>query len=220
MGFLQHLLRQPDRSRGKLVPPLRLHVGCGDKRLEGWVNIDAQARPGVDVVADVRRGLCYSGVEAIYAEHFLEHLAIDEALSFLCEAHRCLAEGAWLRLSTPNLDWVWQTQYRLDATPEQKVVMALRSNRAFYAWGHRFLWNGEILAKALRACGFAGPRWCRYGMSELPFFSAIERHETYSDAPELPHVLIAEALKGTFDPQRLASFRRQVEEELLAHMAG
>ena len=50
-------------------------------------------------------------------------------------------------------------------------------------------------------------------------FQGIERHETYSDAPELPHVIIAEARKGEPQPERLRQFRDLIERELLIHLA-
>ncbi|HEY0781531.1 MAG TPA: methyltransferase domain-containing protein [Thermoanaerobaculia bacterium] len=218
-------------SHGSRVPPLmplfrtknerptRLHVGSGKARLEGWVNLDVQALPGVDVVADVTQGLQYSDVEAIYAEHFLEHLAIDDAVAFLAEAHRALAPGAWLRLSTPNLDWVWVTHYGLHLGEEDKRTGAIAINRAFHGWRHRFLWNRELLGDALAACGFAPVRWCRHGESELPVFQGIERHEAYVDTPELPHVIIAEAAKGEAQPERLAAFRDRIERDFLSQMA-
>jgi len=200
--------------------PQRLHIGSGDKRLEGWVNIDLRAFPGVDVVADVTHGLDFADVEAVFAEHFLEHLAVEDALAFLLEVHRVLRDDGWLRLSTPNLDWVWLTHYRLDAEAEEKRGMAVRLNRAFHGWGHRFVWNREILAEALAACGFSGVRWCRYGESELPVFQGLERHETYGDTPEMPHVLIVEATRSRPQPERLAALRGYLDQEFLVHLAG
>jgi predicted SAM-dependent methyltransferase len=198
----------------------RLHIGSGDKRLEGWVNIDLKPLPGVDVVADVTQGLDFTGAEAVFAEHFLEHLAIDDAIGFLLECHRVLGDGGWLRLSTPNLDWVWSTHYRLDAPAADKRAMATHMNRAFHGWGHRFLWNREMLGEALEACGFDSVRWCRYGESELPIFQGLERHETYGDEPGLAHVLIGEGRKAAPQPERLAALRRQLTDEFLNHLAG
>jgi hypothetical protein len=200
--------------------PVRLHVGAGDKRLPGWVNVDLKRLPGVDVVADVTKGLRFSDVEAVFAEHFLEHLAVEDALAFLGEAHRVLVPGGWLRLSTPNLDWVWATHYRHDAAAAEKPIMAIKLNRAFHGWGHRFLWNREVLAWALAGTGFEALRWCRYGESELPVFQGLERHETYGDSPELPHVIIAEAQKGEPQPARRAELTRLLEAEFLAHLGG
>ena len=197
---------------------VRLHVGAGRERLEGWVNVDIQDLPGVDVVADVTQGLDFSNVEAIYAEHFLEHLPLDAAVDFLLECHRVLAPGRWLRLSTPNLDWVWATHYPPGLSAEAKARQSLIANRAFHGWRHRFLWNREILGRALAACGFEEVRWCRYGESGQPVLAGLERHETYEDSDELPHVVIAEARKGEPAPQALAALRQEMDREFLSMM--
>jgi predicted SAM-dependent methyltransferase len=206
-------------SRVKEQPARLLHIGAGRARLEGWTNVDIQALPGVDVVADVTKGLHFTNVEALFAEHFLEHLDLADAVSFLSEAHRIMKDGAWMRLSTPNLDWVWITHYSHNAPSETKTDAALRLNRAFHGWRHRFLWNREILGQALTACGFDQVRWCRYGESEQSVFQHIERHDTYQDVPELPHVIIAEARRGEAQPKLLAEFRELVTREFLQHLA-
>ena len=198
----------------------RLHVGCGRERLEGWVNVDNQDLPGVDVVADVTGGLEFSDCTAVYAEHFLEHLRVDQAIDFLAESHRVLGDDGLIRLSTPNLDWVWITHYRLEAEPDEKTSMAIGLNRAFHGWEHQFLWNREILGEALAAVGFVDVEWCRYRESRYEMFRGIERHETYQDTPELPHVLIVEAKRGPARPEALAALRERLARDFLSHMKG
>jgi predicted SAM-dependent methyltransferase len=200
------------------VPPCRLHIGAGRAHLDGWVNMDIQALPGVDVVADATKGINFTNVEAVYAEHFLEHLAINDAIGFLLECHKALNDGCWLRLSTPNLDWVWATHYHLSMDPDTKREAAIHLNRAFHGWRHRFVWNREMLGETLAACGYDPVRWCRYGESELSIFQGIERHETYDDEPGLPHVLIAEACKSKPQPDRLRRLQELVWTEFLRHM--
>lgn len=207
----------PTRSAAPAAPR-RLHVGCGRERLDGWVNIDAQGFPGVDVVADVTQGLDFRDCEAVYAEHFLEHLRVDHALDFLSEAHRVLREGGLIRLSTPNLDWIWATHYRLDGATDGKARAAVRVNRAFHGWEHRFLWNRELLGEVLEACGFIDLHWCRYRESRHEVFRGIERHEGYDDTPELPHVLVVEAVRGRPRPERLASLRTFFDREFVDHL--
>ena len=197
---------------------VRLHIGSGNVRLPGWTNVDAQRLPGVDVAADVTRGLDFMGAEAVFSEHFLEHLAVDDALRFLLEAHRALMDGGWVRLTTPNLDWVWLTHYRLEGEAAERREAALAINRAFRGWRHQFLWNREMLAEALAACGFEAVRWCRRGESELSFFRDLERHDTYGDSEEMPHILIVEARKGEPRPDRLRELRAAVQAGFLDHM--
>ena len=193
--------------------PLLLHVGCGDQRLDGWVNIDRQELPAVDLVADVTAGLPFDDAEALFAEHFLEHLPLDQALAFLSEAHRVLGAGGRLRLSTPNLDWVLAGQYPRPGAEDGAA--ALQLNRSFYGWSHRFLWNRPLLADALAAVGFSELRWYRHGESDWPPFRNLERHETYQDTPDLPHVLIVEARKGAPQSDRLAAFRAAIRDGFL-----
>ncbi len=198
----------------------RLHIGSGSQRLDGWINVDIRPFPGVDVVTDISRGLPFSGAEAVFAEHFLEHLAADHALDFLTAVQHILRPQGRLRLSTPNLDWVWLTHYSLDAEPDEKVQGALALNRAFHGWEHKFLWNHETLEVALAATGFRDLAWHRYGESDAEHLRGLERHETYGDSEDLQHVLIVEASPGTPDATGLETLRQRFRRDFLDHVAG
>lgn len=216
-----HLREWRRRASLALFPPprpepLRLHVGSRSERLEGWLNIDKVAFPGVGFVADVTRGLPFCGVASLFAEHFLEHLPADEALAFLLEAHRVLGPRGHLRLATPNLDWVLRAHETARPTIGERS-WAARLNRAFYGWGHRFLWSRPLLAEALAACGFVELDWPRYGESRFPEMRALEQHERYDDSAETPHVLIVEGVKGEPQPERLTELLDLLHEELLQH---
>jgi predicted SAM-dependent methyltransferase len=181
----------------------RLHIGCGQQAIPGWINIDNQGLPGVDQVLDVRQGLPFANAAAIYAEHFLEHLSLDEGLAFLAECRRVLRPDGILRLSTPNLDWVILTHYHGPALPEDQAMGdCVGLNRAFHGWGHQFLYNRTMLDAAARSAGFAETSFHAYGQSERPELRGLERHEKSLDTPELPHVLIVEA-SGTARPRAL-----------------
>lgn len=195
------------------VTPIRLHIGCGEQVIQGWTNIDSRALPGVDQVLDVRQGLAFSDVAAIYAEHFLEHLSFDEGLQFLRECRRALAPAGILRVSTPNLDWVYMTHYRYGRweSPDGSLLDCLQINRAFHGWGHQFLFNPAMLEAALKASGFAVVAFHRYGESDVTQLRGLERHETWEDTPELPHVIIAQA-SGRAKEQPLPVPPKLVEE--------
>src|SRR5688572_12344761 len=84
----------------------RLNWGCGPICPYGWVNSDAQAFPGVDVVADVRQGLplpsdWFDYVVSIHALPELPYRDQDRALQ---ELLRLLRPGGTLRLSLPDMD--------------------------------------------------------------------------------------------------------------------
>lgn len=220
-GWARHLLIGPWRRLGIRLGrgPWRVHVGCGHQRLPGWINVDLQKLPEVDLAEDAVRALRrFRGrARAVFAEHFLEHLPADRALDFLVAARGALAPEGRLRLTTPNLDWVWETQYRLDAGRTARQEMAIAANRAFYGWRHRFLWNRELLERALLAAGLTDLAWPRRGESADPELSGLERHETYADAPDLPHVLVVEGRRGSVDAAELAALRDELERGLLRY---
>ncbi|MEO1367171.1 MAG: hypothetical protein AAFX50_08330, partial [Acidobacteriota bacterium] len=160
-------------------------------------------------------------------EHFLEHLPVAAALDFLVECRRVLAPGGWLRLSTPNLDWVWRHVYRPEASEAERALGGLHANRAFYGWQHRFLWNRPLLERALGGAGFGDVRFCRWGESSIEAFRGVEQHETYPDTDDVPHVLIAEAQRPSAVPGApapggsakggpdLEALRREIDEHFL-----
>lgn len=193
----------------------KLHLGCGPLALPGWVNIDNQRYPGVDKVLDLRKGLPFKDVAFVFAEHFIEHLAYDDALKLMTECRRVLRDDGVLRLSTPNLDWVWVTHYRLDAPDDQQVAACFYLNRAFHGWGHQFLYNERTLTATLRDAGFAEIRRVQYGESEHPELQGLERHEKSADYGELSHILIVEAWgRGGAAPEYLRGPREEFRRDV------
>jgi predicted SAM-dependent methyltransferase len=173
----------------------RLHIGCGTAILKGWVNIDYESLPGVDLVLDVRKGLPFDRAEYVFAEHFIEHLDFHSGLEFLRECRRVLPDDGVLRLSTPNLDWVHLNQYHPDswATASEAVRDCFWMNKAFRGWGHQFLYNEQTLREILLETGFERIETVVYGESRHEALRGLERHEMYADTPEVPHVIVLEA---------------------------
>jgi predicted SAM-dependent methyltransferase len=186
----------------------RLHLGSGHQHLDGWINIDNQPLAGVDQVLDLTGGLPYDGVEFIFAEHFIEHLTYADALALLRECRRALRDDGVLRLSTPNLDWVWASHYRLDLDEADQVRGCFAINGAFRAWGHQFLYNERTLTATLHDAGFATVARCEYGESAYSTLRGLERHEKSTDLGALSHILIVEAWgRGGNAPDYLAEPR-------------
>jgi SAM-dependent methyltransferase len=196
----------------------KLHIGCGDVALPGWVNIDLAPYPAVDLVHDVTKPLPFENCSFIFAEHFIEHLSLQDGLRFLQHCRRALADNGVLRLTTPNLDWVWKTHYHPDqwSSAEDATNDCLQLNRAFYGWGHRFLFNWQTLDLLLRQAGFATTVQCSRGISDHVELQNLERHEEYPDTPDLPHVLVVEASGRLEDPLSVSlsdfpEYRRNTE---------
>lgn len=189
--------KKPVRTSNSGPEKIRdVHVGCGTEIISGWCNVDIQELPGVDLVLDVTSGLPFSDIDHIFCEHFIEHLRFDDGLRFLEGCWRSLTQGGMLRISTPNLDWVYLTHYSVDAgRAADKISNTFMLNRAFYGWGHQFLYSREMMLEVLGAVGFRDVVECEYGNSDHAAFQGLERHERYEATPELPDVLIFEATK-------------------------
>lgn len=208
MTLLHYLRRAPMKLRKVFFAERaeRLHIGSGPQILAGWTNVDNVRYPGVDRVLDVTGGLPFRDVRFIFAEHFIEHLGLHEAMYLLRECRRVLRDDGVLRLSTPNLDWVWATHYRSPGS----VADCFRLNRAFRAWGHEFLYNEPALTAILRDAGFANVVRREYHQSEHPELRDLERHERSADFDGLADILIVEAWgRGGTPPAELDAPRRE-----------
>lgn len=194
----------------------KLHVGCGPQILAGWVNVDNQPYVGIDFIWDASRGLPFLDASHIFAEHFIEHLRFDDAVSFLRECRRVLADDGRVRLSTPNLDWVIKACYRREFWKDEReaVYDCMSANRAFRGWGHHYLYNAASLRMLFREAGFADVEFFDYGASNDPVLRNIERHEQYTDVPDLRHILIAEASGRSAEPSPYAEIMDEYRRDI------
>lgn len=83
---------------------MKLNIGAGGKRLEGYTGIDAVERPGADIVARADAIPLPDGcAEEVLAVHLVEHVHLWEVPDLLREWHRLLAPGGLLVLEMPDL---------------------------------------------------------------------------------------------------------------------
>ena len=87
----------------------RLHLGCGNEILPGWINHDLADLPGVDVVHDLD-SYPWPFEDDRFAEvrmhHVLEHLA--EPVRAIEELHRITGDGGTVEVRVPywnSTDW-------------------------------------------------------------------------------------------------------------------
>ena len=98
-----------------------------------------------------------SAIFGIPRQHDAETVAVldDSRL----DGRRVLQDDGVLRLSTPNLDWVWFTHYRLEMSETEQTLACFAINRAFRGWGHQFLYNERTLRSTLLDAGFGKAWW-------------------------------------------------------------
>lgn len=87
--------------------PVRLHLGCGSVKLEGWINVDGeymQHDPGV-VIHDITKPfpLADNTVDEILTVHVIEHLNRSMVPVMLREWHRILRPGGRAAVEWPDM---------------------------------------------------------------------------------------------------------------------
>ncbi|MEO0272296.1 MAG: methyltransferase domain-containing protein [candidate division WOR-3 bacterium] len=95
---------------------LRLHLGCGEVYLQGYVNIDlpdckhSVMKPKVDVYGDIRQlRFPANSIDEVRLHHVFEHFNRIEALGLLIRWHRWLKVGGILHLEVPDLKGIAET---------------------------------------------------------------------------------------------------------------
>jgi predicted SAM-dependent methyltransferase len=146
---------------------LLLHIGCGERLMPGWINVDISDAPGT-YFADLRNPLPLAAgrVAHIHCEHVVEHLEYDDAQSFFRECHRVLEPGGSLRVIVPDAgkylrayaagdDAFFAQLVRLGNAQNELRTKAEIINQMFRMGGdHRFAWDFETMALVLREAGF------------------------------------------------------------------
>jgi SAM-dependent methyltransferase len=160
-GTATRLIAPWSRRRARTLlrrQPLRLHLGSGSRRLDGWINIDLLGLP-TDLAWDLRKQLPFpdSSADAVFHEHLVEHLPLAAALPLLRECHRVLRVGGILRVGVPDAE-----RYIRDYVQPNGFIESFRPDRptpllgfaeAVYCYGHASLWDGQTLCLALTQAG-------------------------------------------------------------------
>ena len=86
----------------------RLHLGCGTKHLDDYINIDIRYLPGVDEVNNIKflRNYSDGSIDEIYACHVLEHFGRWEYKDVLRRWYELLSTNGLLRIAVPNFEAV------------------------------------------------------------------------------------------------------------------
>jgi ubiquinone/menaquinone biosynthesis C-methylase UbiE len=82
---------------------IKLDLGCGSVKQSGHIGIDTKNFAGVDIVADIEKGLPFvpnDCVDAIYSSHFFEHVENLEGL--MAECFRVLRREGRMEVRVPH----------------------------------------------------------------------------------------------------------------------
>ena len=85
---------------------IKLNLGTGKRKLEGYVNIDNRPEVDPDVVCDVIEGLPYhdNSINEVRAFDFLEHIPLGKTIKAIEDIYRVLKPGGFFEHFTPSTD--------------------------------------------------------------------------------------------------------------------
>jgi predicted SAM-dependent methyltransferase len=136
----------------------KLHLGCGDHLLPGWSNVDFNGWRGV-IGHNLTKPLPVKdgSVSFIFTEHFIEHIDLQEGLSFFKDCRRVLKPSGVLRVSTPDLKTLisnYEGDYRTEWMEDDWKTNCQMFNAGVRNWGHQFIYDYKEMELSLREAGF------------------------------------------------------------------
>ncbi|TXH58134.1 MAG: methyltransferase domain-containing protein [Desulfurellales bacterium] len=152
---------------------MKLNLGCGKHRLDGFVNVDLTGSDQ-DVDLSVFPWPWEDGtVEEIVASHVLEHFSKEGGRTFIEECHRVLSEGGVLHIAVPDMDKFINAHLTGDFSPlkgykwtDLNHLCGGDETEHNPAQRHKYMYSFESLAYTLDNEGFptvwylAFPRDC------------------------------------------------------------
>lgn len=208
--------------------PLRLHLGCGEQRFAGYVNIDYPSsehnvmtvRP--DFEADITR-LDFPGgsVDEIRLHHVFEHFNRVTALAMLVKWHRWLKVGGRLHIETPDLMGSAQTLVsQAPWSTKMGVVRHLAGDQAADWAYHVEHWFPERFRHTLQAFGYdvieaSSESWPQPPhLSNARALAVKSRERTTEDLLAAADSLLWESTIAPVEAPTYEVWRRQLREAL------
>jgi predicted SAM-dependent methyltransferase len=118
--------------------PLRVILGAGPIRLEGWFQTDKEI---LDVTSPEDWSVLFkpNSIDSVLSEHMLEHLSEKEGRTAAAECYRYLKPGGLFRVAVPD-GYRHDPAYVKEASPPND--------------GHQMFYNVDTLTVLLEGVGF------------------------------------------------------------------
>ena len=157
----------------------KLHLGCGDHLLNGWLNSDLHPRSANVLRLDAAHPFPFRAntFAYVYSEHMIGALSLQSASVMLSECFRVLAPGGKVRITTPDLAFLIDLYGSQRSALQERYVEWVSAeltgkgsgfviNHFMRAWGHQFVYDKPTLCQALGSAGISNVMVCGLNESE------------------------------------------------------
>jgi predicted SAM-dependent methyltransferase len=133
---------------------MKLHLGCGEKHIEGYVNIDIRPMDSVDKVDNIKylRSFKENSIDVIYSSSVLEHFIRWEYKNVLRRWYEILKPEGVLRLGVPDFEAI--VSYYMENRDLDAVMGLLYGGQDYEQNFHYVCWDFRRLKKDLEEIGF------------------------------------------------------------------
>jgi len=169
------------------MEPIKLNIGCGNNRIEGYINIDSADDTNPDVVVDIRQGLPYpdNSAEEILFFHAIEHIEEKFHERILEEFWRVLRPEGLLLISYPEFEKCAQNyieNYRGMREFWKNTIYGLQRYPGDY---HVALMNSDVLGEKLLETGFINIEWKAESLEPYNSIMKAEKGPAYRTYEQL-----------------------------------
>jgi ubiquinone/menaquinone biosynthesis C-methylase UbiE len=132
----------------------KLHLGCGNKHIPGFINIDTRKLESVDLVDDIKTLATFANnsIDLIYASHVLVHVGRLEYMPVLKRWYDVIKPDGTLRIAVPDIEQVVKHYSKFG---DLKLLRGLLWGGQTYAENHHYMgWDFSTLRDDLIMVGF------------------------------------------------------------------
>ncbi len=132
----------------------KLHLGCGNARIDGYVNIDMRYSPSVDSVDNVKflRRYAKDSIDQIYVCHVLEHFSRWDYKHALTRWFELLKPSGTIRIAVPDFEAACDHYKK---TKDLRAISGLLyGGQDYESNSHLWCWDFATLRQDLNTVGF------------------------------------------------------------------
>jgi predicted SAM-dependent methyltransferase len=172
----------------------KLHIGCGENIVDGWLNSDYYVGSARILHLDAAGCFPFDNhmFDYIFSEHMIEHISYSNGFAMLSECHRVLRKNGQIRVSTPDLRFLldlyqdkkselqyeyikWATDNFIGGTPYYDDTFVI--NNFVRDWEHLFIYDEKTLRLSMERAGFSNIVRCELNKSKDDALRSLENEK-------------------------------------------